>query len=198
MSNPFLAEALLRASRPTFGLRVDITKEQQEEEKLYRERERARERRTRKYESASGKGRVVGGVVGGVAGGLLGFLIAGPGGVKWGASTGAGLGSAAGQAVATKFTPGTKLPEKFKRIGPGRYFVDIGEERQKQFEFEEDERSRYLTEQILTRAATDAISGYQAGKYGGGILDMILGSTPAQRASDPARNVDIMKESMGY
>ncbi len=166
MPNPFIAEALLRASRPTFGLRVDITREQQEEEKLYRERQRGREARSRKYESASGKGRVIGG--------LLGFLVGGP--------IGAGIGSAAGQAVATKFTPGTKLPEKFKRIGPGRYFVDIGEERQKQFEFEESERSRYLNEQILTRAATDAISGYRAEKYGGGILDMVLG-----RKAEPFR-----------
>lgn len=192
MPNPFIAEALLRARRPTFELGVDVTREQEEEEKLYQEQQRARERRSRKYESASGKGRWVGAA----AGGLLGFLVGGPlgaaKGAKIGLTVGAGVGSYLGQKIATdpRISPGVKLPEKFKRISAGRYYVDIGEEQQKQFEFEETERTRYLNEQILTRAAMDAMTAYGVTKYGGGILDMILGRGTGGGVTFPGGSIE--------
>ena len=126
-SNPFLAEALLRARRPTFELGVDIAREEREEFSQEGERRRGVERRGRKRETARGRGRVVGG--------LLGLLLAGATGGASIPITAAltAAGSFLGQKGGIALSPGANT--KFKRIGPGRYFVDIGRERERQFTF---------------------------------------------------------------
>ena len=189
MSDFYLAEALLRAQRPTFELGLDISREEEEEFRLEQERRRGIETRERKRGVATGRGRFAGGVGGGAAGakigGILGFMLGGPAGAalgaNLGAAAGAGLGSYAGQRIATEgqILPGRKISpgamKKFERIGPGRYYVARGREREEEFEFGETERGRILQEQILTSSVIDAISGGLQAKYGGGILDMLLG-----------------------
>ncbi len=189
-ANPYLAETLLRASRPTFELGLDIRREEEEEERLWGERARGLETRERKFGEARGRGRWGGGL----PGGILGFMLGGPAG----AAIGAGLGSYAGQRIATKYTPGAM--KEFERIGPGKYYVSRGREREREFEFGEEERNRYVKELMLTSAAFDALSGYRAGTYGPGILKMMMGGggTAAQLASAPGRNIEIMRQSLGY
>ena len=159
-ANPFIAGALQRSSDPTFGLRVDVTREQREEERLEAERLRNLEKRERKREFARGVGRL--------AGSTLGFILGGP--------AGAGVGSAIGQKAATIFAPGAN--PTFKKIGPGRYFVDEGRERETQFRAGVRDLTRNLDESILTSAIFDTISAVQVKKLGGpqGILDLILDS----------------------
>ena len=171
MSDFYLAEALLRAQRPSFELGLDISREEEEEFRLEQERRRGIETRERKRGVATGRGRFAGGI----PGGILGFMLGGP----VGAAVGAGLGSYTGQRVATEgqIFPGRKISpgamKGFERIGPGRYYVARGREREEEFEFGETEQGRILQEQILTSAVIDAISGYGGAKYG--ILDMLLG-----------------------
>ncbi len=165
MSDFYLAEALLRAQRPTFELGLDISREEEEEFRLEQERRRGIETRERKRGVATGRGRFAGGI----PGGILGFMLGGP----VGAAVGAGLGSFAGQKGAVAISPGAM--KKFERIGPGRYYVARGREREEEFEFGETERGRIMQEQILTSSVLDAISGGLQAKYGGGILDMLLG-----------------------
>lgn len=164
-ANPYLAEALLRARRPTFELGLDIRREEEEEFRLEEERARGLEKRERKFATARGRGRWAGGL----PGGILGFILGGPAG----AAIGAGAGSYLGQRGAVAVTPGAM--KKFERIGPGQYYVARGREREREFEFGEEERERYMSELMLTGAAWDALSGFRAAKYGPGILDMILG-----------------------
>ncbi len=169
MSDFYRAEALFRggARGPTFGLGQLIQREEEEEYRLEQERARGIETRERKRGVARGRGRWGGGL----PGGILGFMLGGP----VGAAIGAGLGSYAGQRVATETRISPGAMKKFERIGPGRYYVGRGEEREREFEWGETERGRYMQEQILTSSLMDALTGYQGAKYGGGILDMILG-----------------------
>ena len=168
--NPFIAEALLRASRPTLGLRMDIRQEEEEELRLEQERQRGLEKRERKFGKARGRGRW--------AGGLLGLLAAGAAPFTGGASLVAaaaltGAGSFLGQKAAVRLSPGAM--KKFKRVSPGVYYVARGREREEQFQFGESERRRQINELMLTSAAFDAISGGIFAKGGGNLLDMILG-----------------------
>ena len=180
-ANPFLAGELLRRDRSAqFALGVDITREEREEERLEEERVRAVTRRNRRSSTARAVGRI--------AGGIGGFLLGGPGGSKAGAAAGAAAGSYLGQRTGRFLTEG----KKFDRIAPGTYFVAGGERRERQFRADEGERFRYINELMLVNAATDAITGFRAKKYGSGILDMLLGSTPAQRTLDPVRNAAIL------
>ncbi len=158
--NPFLAETLLRTQSSIFGLGVDVTREQREEERLENERQRRLETRESKRSGVRLVGRTVGGI--------LGFLT-GTGAI------GAGVGSAIGQGLATSFAPGTN--PKFKRIAPGRYFVDLGRERETQFRSDERIRHRNLNAQILASAISDAFTGgrIKSLEGRGGILDLILG-----------------------
>ena len=182
--NPFLSAELLRRDRSAqFALGKDIRIEEEEEERLEEERARQVRRRGRRSSTARGVGRI--------AGGIAGFLIGGPAGS---AALGTALGSYAGQRAGRFLAEG----KKFKRISAGTYYVAGGERRERQFRTDETERRRYINELMLAKAATDAITGYRAGKYGSGILDMLLGNTPAQRASDPSRNVEIFRQSAGY
>ncbi|KKM79921.1 hypothetical protein LCGC14_1345070 [marine sediment metagenome] len=167
MSDFYRAEALFRAGRPTAMLRRDISREEEEEYRLEQERARGIETRERKRGVARGRGRWAGGL----PGGILGFMLGGP----VGAAIGAGLGSYAGQRVATETGISPGAMKKFRRIAPGRYYVGRGEEREREFEWGETERGRYMQEQILSSALMDALTGYQAGTYGPGILDRILG-----------------------
>lgn len=173
--NPFIAQALLRAKRPTFELGLEIRREEEEEFRLAEERRRGIETRERKRGVARGRGRW--------GGGLLGLLLAGAAPFTGGASllaAGAlsGLGSYLGQRGAVAIAPGAR--RKFERIGPGRYSVGRGEEREREFEWGERERERYFREEILTSAAMDALSAVLGTRYAGtkgygSILDMILG-----------------------
>ena len=186
--NPYIAGEIFRASRePFIGLRGDIRREEEEEFRLEQERLRGVGTKERRREQKRGQGRWLGGV----PGGILGFILGGPPG----AAIGAGIGSRVGQEAMVRTSP--QAMRKFERIGPGKYYVSRGREREKQFEYGQQEQDRYFKELMLTSAAMDAISGYTGAKYGGGILDMILGGTPAQRASDPARNLGIFQQSMG-
>ena len=196
MSDFYLAEALLRAQRPTFELGLDISREEEEEFRLEQERRRGLETRERKRGIATGRGRWGGGILGYLIGAALapatgGLSLALP-------ALGAGVGSYAGQKGAVAISPGAM--KKFERIGPGRYYVARGREREKEFEWEETERTRMLQEQILSSSLMDALSGGLQAKYGG-ILDMILGRggrTAAQLSSDPTRNIEIMRQSLGF
>lgn len=172
-TNPYLAAALFRAKDPTIELRKDIWLEEAEERRLEEERRRGIETRERKFGTARGRGRV--------GGGLLGLLI----GTALAPATGgasllipalaAGAGSYLGQKGAVAVTPGAM--KKFERIGPGKYYIARGREREREFRFGEKERERYISELMMTSAAWDALSGYGAAKYGGGILRQILGET---------------------
>ncbi len=173
MSDFFRAEALFRAGRPTAMLRRDISREEEEEYRLGQERARGIETRERKRGVARGRGRVGGGILGYLIGAALapvtgGLSLAIP-------ALAAGLGSYAGQRVATETGISPGAMKTFERIGPGRYYVGRGEEREREFEWGETERGRYMQEQILSSALMDALTGYQAGTYGPGILDRILG-----------------------
>ena len=168
-TNPFLAETLLRAQRSTFGLGVDIRREEEEERRLILERARGVEERKRSFEGARGAGRIVGGV----GGGILGFLLGGPGGAKIGAAAGAGIGSFAGQKIGVGLSPGAN--RKFDRIGPGVYYVARGRERQKQFDYGETDREHYINELILASAVRDASRAYKIAS-GSSLLNNILNS----------------------
>lgn len=165
--NPYIAAALFRARDPTQELRRDIWLEEAEERRLELERARGMETRERKRGVARGRGRWAGGL----PGGILGFMLGNP----VGAAIGASLGSYAGQRIATETGISPGAMKTFERIGPGKYYISRGEERERQFEWGESERERYLSEQILASAAMDALTGGLQAKYGGGILDMILG-----------------------
>ena len=192
MSDFFRAAALLGASRPSFGLGLDISREEQEEFRLEQERRRGIEKRDRRREVALGRGSTVGGTIGGLLGSLLGPI---------GTAAGAGIGSFIGQRIATgtdlisggkiarTISPGAM--KEVKRISPGRYFVGRGREREEEFDFGEPERNRLLQEQILTTSLIDAITGYRAAKFGPGILDQILGRGGGEviRGIDPGFDV---------
>lgn len=185
MSEYWLAAEMARRPgiSPTALLGRDISEEEREEWELEQERARGIETRERRRGVARGRGRVAGGIGGGFGGakigGILGFMLGGPAGAalgaKLGAAAGAGLGSYAGQRVATETGISPGAMRQFRRISPGRYYVGRGEEREREFEWGETERGRYMEEQILTSALMDALTGYRAGAYGPGILDRILG-----------------------
>ena len=151
--------------------------EEEEERRLELERARGIEARERKRGVARGRGRWAGGL----PGAIIGFMLGGPPG----AAIGAGIGSYAGQKVATtrkwqppsrtgiKISPGAM--KTFEPISPGRYYVGRGEEREREFEWGETERERYMQEQILTSALMDAWSGYRATTYGPDLLKMLMG-----------------------
>lgn len=199
MSEYWLAAEMARRPEisPTARLGALISEEERMEWELEQERARGIETRERRRGVARGRGRWGGGVAGGAAGakigGILGFMLGGPAGaalgVKLGAAAGAGLGSYAGQKVATDpkwGPPGVRISpgamRGFERIAPGRYYVSRGEEREREYEWGETERKRYMGEQILTNALMDALTGYQVGAYGPGILSRILGRGAAPAA----------------
>ncbi|HEC61505.1 MAG TPA: hypothetical protein ENI27_04555 [bacterium] len=187
MTNPFLAAELLRRDRSArFALSKDVRREEEEERRLEERRAKDIRKRSRRSSTARSIGRITGGIGG--------FLIGGPAG----AAAGSYVGQRFGKALIE--SKGRFLTEKkrFDRISPGTYYVAGGERRERQFRADEEDRRRYLNELMLANAATDAITGYRAAKYGGGILDMLLGNTPAQRASDPSRNLEIFQQSTGY
>ena len=161
MTNPFLAAELLRRDRSArFALSKDVRREEEEEERLEERRAKDIRRRSRRSSTARGVGRI--------AGGIAGFLIGGPAGS---AALGTALGSYAGQRFGRFLTE----KKRFDRISPGTYYVAGGERRERQFRTDEADRRRYINELMLANAATEAITGYRAAKYGGGILDMLLG-----------------------
>ncbi len=183
MANFYREEAIARAKAgvPTRELWQDIRRVEEEEARLVEERARGIETRERKRGVARGRGRWGGGILGY----LLGAAAVGAAGLTGGLSLAipalaTGLGSYFGQRVATEgqIVPGRKISpgamKKFERIAPGRYYVGRGEEREREFEWGETERGRYMQEQIQASALMDALSGYGVAK-GGGILDMILG-----------------------
>lgn len=190
MSDFWLAAEMARRPEvsPTARLEALISEEERREWELEQERARGIETREWKRGVARGRGRWAGGIGGGLGGakigGILGFMLGGPAGAalgaKLGAIAGAGLGSYAGQRVATEakiggrpISPGAM--KTFERISPGRYYVGRGEEREREFEWWETERERYMGEQILTSSVLDALSAYGVQRSGGGILDWLLG-----------------------
>lgn len=167
-SNPFLAESLLRARQPSFGLGVEVAREERAESAATAARSRGVAKRGRARATARGRGRT--------AGGLLALLLAGAtGGASIPVTAAlAGAGSFIGQKAAIALSPDAR--KKFKRVGPGKFFVDPGIERERSFQFGESERDRLLREDILAGSLTDAITGGLKAKYGDGILDMLLGT----------------------
>lgn len=163
-ANPYIAEALFRAQRPTFELGIDIRQEEEEEYRLEQERARAAETKKRRRDVKSGQGRWLGGV----GGGILGFLVGGPAG----AAVGAGIGSRLAQGAMVKTSP--QAMKTFKRIGPGTYYVATDKARQDQFFHQQKEQDRYFKELMWANAGRDAMSAYSL-SGGSSILDMILG-----------------------